>query len=88
MSNWLNDLQAGDTVQSRTYGLSYIVVANYGNHVTAIRTADITNPDEWVLVQKSAQHDVQLTALRRGWRGRFANWLVSLGNRVAQSGGN
>lgn len=88
MSNWLKNLQAGDIIQSRTYGLSYIVVANYGNHVTAIRTADITNPDEWVLVKKSTQQSVQLNALRRGWRGRFANWLVSLGNYIAQSGGN
>lgn len=88
MSNWLKNLQAGDTVQSRTYGLSYIVVANYGNHVTAIRTADITNPDEWVFVQKSAHQNVQLTAFGAGWRGRIGNWLVSLGNRIAQSGGN
>lgn len=37
---------------------------------------------------KSAQQSVQLTALRRDWRGRLGNWLVSLGNRIAQSGGN
>ena len=37
---------------------------------------------------KPAQHGVQLTALRRDWRGRLGNWLVSLGNRIAQSGGN
>ena len=88
MSNWLNDLQAGDVVQSRTYGLSYIVVSNYCNHVTAIRTADITNPDEWVLVQKSSQQSVQLTALRRGWRARLGNYLLRLGKSLAQSGGN
>lgn len=34
-----------------------------------------------------AQHRVHLTAFGAGWRRRFGNWLVSLGNRIAQSGG-
>jgi len=37
---------------------------------------------------QSVQQGVQLTALRRDWRSRFGNWLASLGNRIAQSGGN
>ena len=51
----------------------------------------ICNPTVDTLIheaKKAAQQSVQLTALRRGWRARLGNWLVSLGNRIAQSGGN
>lgn len=37
---------------------------------------------------RSAKQSVQLTALRRGWRGHLGNWLVSLGCRIAGRGGN
>lgn len=37
--------------------------------------------------QKAAEHSVHLTAFGAGWRGRLGKWLVSLGNRIAQSGG-
>ena len=43
-------------------GLGFMVTDNFGERVTAVRTVDITNPLEWVLVQKSAQQSVQLTA--------------------------
>jgi len=33
---------------------SYVVTANYGSRVTAVRTVDITNPGEWDLIAKSA----------------------------------
>lgn len=44
----------------------------------------------WSCIPKiiAAQQSVQLAALRRGWRARLSNWLVSLGERIAQSGGN
>lgn len=36
----------------------------------------------------AAQQGVQLTALRRGWRARLANYLVFMGMRLAGFGGN
>lgn len=32
---------------------TYVVMANYGNRVTAVRTVDVTNPAEWDLVYKA-----------------------------------
>lgn len=55
----MKELQPGDIVQSKPYGLGYVVTANDGNRVSAVRTADITNPTEWLLIRKSAQHSVQ-----------------------------
>ena len=37
--------------------------------------------------RKAAEQSVHLTAFGAGLRGRLGNWLVSLGNRIAQSGG-
>lgn len=37
--------------------------------------------------RKAAEQSVHLTAFGAGWRGRLGKWLVSLGNRIAQSGG-
>lgn len=36
----------------------------------------------------AAEHNVHLTALRRGMRWRFAIWLVSIGCRLAGIGGS
>ena len=47
------NLQEGDIIQSKLYGAGYIITANHGGgRFTAVRTMDITNPDEWNLVQK------------------------------------
>lgn len=43
-------LQPGDIVSNQDWGDRFIVTANYGDRVTAVRTADLTNPDEWNLV--------------------------------------
>ena len=53
----MKNLQFGDVVQSKIYGLGYIVTANYGSHITAIRTVDITNPIEWYLIRKICPAD-------------------------------
>ena len=47
------NLQPGDIVRAQASGLSYVVIENFGNRVTAIRTADLTNPVEWDLVTKA-----------------------------------
>lgn len=43
-------LQPGDVVRGKGRGESYIVTGNYGERVTAVRTADITNPAEWDVI--------------------------------------
>lgn len=48
----MQQLTPGDVIQSRLHGLGYIVPANYGQRVTAVQTADVTNPDEWTLIRK------------------------------------
>ena len=45
-------LREGDIVRSKLSGDSYVVTANCRGRVTAVRTADLTNPDEWEVVPK------------------------------------
>ncbi len=58
---------------------------------------NVHNPSLSVLLEKlegmsqrledvAAQQSVQRTASGEGWRGRFGNWLIYVGERVAQSG--
>lgn len=47
------NLQPGDIVRGKLSKDGYIVTSNYGYRVTAIRAIDMTNPDEWLLIQKS-----------------------------------
>ncbi len=48
-----NALDVGDIVRGKLSVHSYVVTANYGGRVTAVRTADLTNPPEWNLVKKA-----------------------------------
>lgn len=50
----LRALKPGDIIRHvhGSYGL--VVTGNYGSRVTAVRTVDVTNPDEWTLVQPAA----------------------------------
>ncbi len=48
-----NSLAPGDVVKHVLGGYDYIVTANYGDRVTAVRTIDMTNPSEWVLIIKA-----------------------------------
>lgn len=47
----LLELKVGDIVEHRTLGTTYIVTGNYGSHVTAVRTIDITNTAEWCVIE-------------------------------------
>jgi hypothetical protein len=47
------ELGVGDVVKSAVRHCVYVVTANYGDRVTAVMTADMTNPDEWLLVRKA-----------------------------------
>lgn len=47
-------LDRGDIVRHKIFNeVNYVVDANYGNRVTAVATVDITNPEEWELVQRN-----------------------------------
>ena len=43
-------LARGDIIRHKLNGESHIVTGNYGNRITAVRTVDMTNPDEWDLI--------------------------------------
>ena len=44
-------LRPGQIVRSAS-GQTWIISANYGQHVTAVQTVDISNPTEWEIVTK------------------------------------
>jgi len=46
----MSGLQPGNIVRGKSSGDAYVVTANYGDHVTAVRTVDLTNPGEWDLI--------------------------------------
>lgn len=43
-------LKPGTIVRGKSSGLSYVVTGNYGGRATAVRTVDLTNPDEWDVI--------------------------------------
>ena len=51
-------LGPGDVVRHEGASEAVVVTANYGEHVTAVRSYMITNPDEWRLVAKARGHDI------------------------------
>lgn len=46
-------LSTGDIVRHARGSSSFVVTYNYGDRVTAVRTADLTNPSEWDLCYKA-----------------------------------
>lgn len=40
-------LERGDIVRHITSAETYVVLANYGDRITAVKHADMTNPAEW-----------------------------------------
>lgn len=45
----LSDLKVGMVVRHKHDSKGYVVVGNHGDRVTAVREADITHPDEWLI---------------------------------------
>lgn len=45
-------LKVGDLVRHPFLEHAYVVTANLGNRITAVRTVDVTNPAEWEAVTK------------------------------------
>ena len=46
------ELKPGDIVRHKSGSGPYLVHANYGGRVTAVRIADLTNPEEWLQVDE------------------------------------
>lgn len=44
-------LKTGDIIRSRLTGEGYVVTGQYGDRATAVRTVDVTNPDEWLVMR-------------------------------------
>ena len=43
----IQSLSPGDYIKHKGSHNIYVVTGNYGDHVTAVRTVDVTNPSEW-----------------------------------------
>ncbi len=50
-NKWLKKLKRGDIVQHKVSGCSYVVDGNYGLYTIAMRSVQISNPDEWIKVK-------------------------------------
>lgn len=58
-NNEMQNLQVGDVVRMVSgSGMSFVITANYGTRVTAVRTVDITNPREWEIVMRCKSEPV------------------------------
>ena len=58
-------LHEGDLVRHVNGQAIYVVHANYGDHVTAVRTVDISNEAEWLLIYK-ASHKLMVGEMELG----------------------
>jgi hypothetical protein len=47
------DLQRGDIIRHKNDNKAILVDANHGDNVTCVRTFNVSQPDEWVLVYKA-----------------------------------
>lgn len=50
----MGNLQRGDMVKHASFGsVVYVVTGNYGGRITAVRSVDLMNPQEWLKVTVS-----------------------------------
>lgn len=47
------NLKRGDIVQNKASGHSYVITSVYTVYAIAVTTIHISNPDEWLLVNKN-----------------------------------
>lgn len=48
----LQGLQPGDIIRHKHAAEAMVVTANYGTRAIAVRTADVSNPDEWDIIDR------------------------------------
>ena len=54
----LDELKRGDIIiHKRDRSKSYVVCSNYGDRITAVVTADVTNPSEWQVLREDEKND-------------------------------
>ena len=58
MSININSLKNGDVVYNKGSGQVYTVTSSYKNRATAVRSIDITNPNEWELVTNNGPFEI------------------------------
>lgn len=51
----LQDIPEGSIIRHKAGEFVYIVTANYGNRLTAVRTVDVTNPSEWEILERGEE---------------------------------
>jgi hypothetical protein len=52
-SEEFKNLSCGDIVRHKSNGEVLVITNNYGDHVIAVKTYDMRNPDEWKLILKA-----------------------------------
>lgn len=57
-------LKQGDIVRGKLSGESYVVTANYGDYVIAVRTAHLAQPSEWDLISPGGRSAPDIQPLR------------------------
>ena len=55
----MKSLQPGDVIKHKLGNTQFVVMANYGDRVTAVRTVDMTNPSEWEIISKVTQRKLE-----------------------------
>ena len=48
----LDELECGDIVRGKLSGESYVVTSNYSQYVIGVRSVQISQPNEWVKIEK------------------------------------
>ena len=47
----IDELKEGTIIRNLGSGHAYIITQNWGDHATAVRTVDVSNPSEWEIVE-------------------------------------
>lgn len=55
----LKSCPPGTLVRSKLTGTVYIVTANYGGRLTAVKTVDVMNPSEWETLDNGCSRNEQ-----------------------------
>lgn len=55
----IHDLKAGDIVRNKSGSEAYVVTGTYGGRVTAVRSIDINNASEWMILHGLITRDAE-----------------------------
>jgi hypothetical protein len=60
----IEKLELGDLVMNLGNGLTYIVVQHFGDHAVAVRSADVSNPQEWKRMTSPSDREIPSGGVR------------------------